>query len=162
MNMFTEEDTKFIILASIRYAIGRKTYIPALICNWIKKHWPELSYICKDMIIKEVKEVIDKYERLGDSNILGDSINKKTWYSFYNWINDNFKNSKKPLTLFEHRWEVEIRETYGKYIMIAKLYYTEIVFCIINFDYKYSSIKTAKAAWKRTSSKFGIDKYTYS
>lgn len=81
--MTVEIDKNFetILLCAVRYAIGRRTYIPSLVIDYIT---PLLPYLSEDVLKLIANEIIehDTYEGgLGD-----EKIDRPYWLAFYGKI----------------------------------------------------------------------------
>ena len=85
--MEIDRDTEFIILAGIRYAMGRRSYAPWLVCSWIKAHWEEFPEGLKFLICRDVTEEVDRAQRLGTP--LGDDCDQKIWENLADFLNKN-------------------------------------------------------------------------
>ena len=82
-----DRDTDFIILAGIRYGIGRASYAPSLICNWIKNHWNELSDNLKSQIKRDIKSEIEVWFNMRETPY-GDICNASVWKSLITWLDE--------------------------------------------------------------------------
>jgi len=80
-------DTDFIILAGIRYGIGRASYAPSLICDWIKNHWYELSDNLRSQIERDIKSEIEVWFNMREMPY-GDSCNASVWKNLIAWMDD--------------------------------------------------------------------------
>ena len=66
-----------ILLCAVRYAIGRRTYIPSLVIDYIT---PLLPYLSEDVLKLIANEIIERYTYEG---ALGDEkIDKPYWEQF--------------------------------------------------------------------------------
>ena len=77
--MTVEIDKNFetILLCAVRYAIGRRTYIPSLVIDYIT---PLLPYLSED-VLKLIANEITKYEAY--EGALGDEmIDRPYWIEF--------------------------------------------------------------------------------
>ena len=77
--MTVEIDKNFetILLCAVRYAIGRRTYIPSLVIDYIT---PLLPYLSEDVLKLIVNEIVQHYTYEG---ALGDEkIDKPYWEQF--------------------------------------------------------------------------------
>lgn len=77
--MTVEIDKNFetILLCAVRYAIGRQTYIPSLVIDYIT---PLLPYLSEDALKLIADEIIERYTYEG---ALGDEkIDKPYWIKF--------------------------------------------------------------------------------
>ena len=71
------KDFETILLCAIRYAIGRKSYMPSLVIDYIT---PLLPYLSEDVLKLIVNEIIEHYTYEG---ALGDEkIDKPYWKQF--------------------------------------------------------------------------------
>ena len=72
-----DKDLETILLCAVRYAIGRKTYIPSLVIDYIT---PLLPYLSEDVLKLIADEIIGHYTYEG---ALGDEkIDKPYWEQF--------------------------------------------------------------------------------
>jgi hypothetical protein len=87
---------QFIILAALRYTMGRRSYSPSLVVDWIKENWKLMDVTNKDRIQKEVVEAIERADIYIEKqrqekskffmDLLGDPQDRETWECFRNWI----------------------------------------------------------------------------
>ena len=71
------KDFETILLCAVRYAIGRRTYIPSLVIDYIT---PLLPYLSEDVLKLIADEIIEHYTYEG---ALGDEkIDKPYWEQF--------------------------------------------------------------------------------
>ena len=82
-----DQNTDFIILAGIRYGIGRASYAPNLICNWIKNHWNELSDNLKSQIKRDIRSEIEVWFNMRELPY-GDNCNAGVWKSLIAWLDE--------------------------------------------------------------------------
>ena len=78
-----DKNFETILLCAVRYAIGRQTYIPSLVIDYIT---PLLPYLSEDVLKLIANEIIehDTYEGgLGD-----EKIDKPYWLAFYGKITE--------------------------------------------------------------------------
>ena len=75
-------DFELIILSSMRYCIGRRTYIVNFICDWLKNNWKFLDKNTQSLLYKDLEEEVERYYRNPQDN-LGDSIDVKNWLDLY-------------------------------------------------------------------------------
>ena len=76
-----DKNFETILLCAVRYAIGRRTYIPSLVIDYITPLLPYLSDNTLRLIANEITEH-DTYEGgLGD-----EKIDKPYWLAFYGKI----------------------------------------------------------------------------
>ena len=87
---------QFIVLAALRYTMGRRSYSPTLVTDWIKENWKLLDITNKDRIQKEVIEAVERADiYMGKQrqekskfvmDLLGDPQDRETWECFRNWM----------------------------------------------------------------------------
>lgn len=77
MTIEIDKNFETILLCAVRYAIGRKTYIPSLVIDYIT---PLLPYLSEDVLKLIADEIIGHYTYEG---ALGDEkIDKPYWIEF--------------------------------------------------------------------------------
>lgn len=69
-----------VLTCAVRYSIGRQTYMPHLVTNWIMGH---CSGILKEKTLFVMKRDIDEAT---ERNALGWECDVKTWREFRRWI----------------------------------------------------------------------------
>ena len=62
-------DYELVVSSAVRYALGRRTYIVSVICNYIKSHLDELSEPCKKSIKRDIQGAYS----------LGDTCDERDW-----------------------------------------------------------------------------------
>jgi len=80
-----DRDTGFIILAAMRYAIGRCTYAPSLVCDWIRRHWDKIDDQTRNLLRRDLGEAVEHAERHGD-DYLGMECDAQTWREMLSWM----------------------------------------------------------------------------
>ena len=77
MTIEIDKNFETILLCAVRYAIGRRTYIPSRVINYIT---PLLPYLSEDVLKLIANEIIGSYTYEG---ALGDEkIDKPSWLEF--------------------------------------------------------------------------------
>ena len=77
MTIEIDKNFETILLCAVRYAIGRRTYIPSLVIDYIT---PLLPYLSED-VLKLIANEITKYEAY--EGALGDEkIDRPYWLNF--------------------------------------------------------------------------------
>lgn len=77
MTIEIDKNFETILLCAVRYAIGRKSYIPSMVIDYIT---PLLPYLSED-VLKLIADEITEYEVYGGG--LGDEkIDKPYWIDF--------------------------------------------------------------------------------
>jgi hypothetical protein len=70
-----------MVVAALRYALGRHTYVPGAVQDWIGLHWDSLDSNTKTVIVRDVFEHIYDEKRSKCASASG-AIGK---YDLYNW-----------------------------------------------------------------------------
>ena len=85
------KDFETILLCAVRYAIGRRTYIPSLVIDYIT---PLLPYLSEDVLKLIANEIIERYTYEG---ALGDEkIDKPYWIEFLQRIRLEIGGRNEP------------------------------------------------------------------
>ena len=85
------KDFETILLCAVRYAIGRKTYIPSLVIDYIT---PLLPYLSEDVLKLIADEIIGRYTYEG---ALGDEkIDRPYWEQFLRKIRLEIGGRNEP------------------------------------------------------------------
>ena len=71
------KDFESILLCAVRYAIGRETYMPSLVIDYITPLLSHLSYNTLGLIANDITEYGKYYGGLGD-----DKIDRPYWLNF--------------------------------------------------------------------------------
>ena len=71
------KDFETILLCAVRYAIGRRTYIPSMVIDYITPLLSHLSYNTLGLIANDITEYGKYYGGLGD-----DKIDRPYWLNF--------------------------------------------------------------------------------
>ena len=74
-------------MAALRYALGRHTYVPGAVQDWISLHWDSLDSNTKTVIVRDVFEhLYDEYRKdLGENSPFDSPFgdyDTKTWENF--------------------------------------------------------------------------------
>ena len=85
------KDFETILICAVRYAIGRRTYIPSLVIDYIT---PLLPYLSEDVLKLIANEIIERYTYEG---ALGDEkIDKPYWIEFLQRIRLEIGGRNEP------------------------------------------------------------------
>ncbi|GEM_PF-886324 len=79
MLKITNNDFNTLIVCSFRYALGRMTYMPSLICDIITDNVIELEQHTIELIIKEIKKAVE-------TNNYGMDMDKDSWLILLNTL----------------------------------------------------------------------------
>lgn len=58
-------DTETIILCALRYAFTRRSYMPALVADYIVDHFQEISDGRKTLIMEDIRDHISEAKKFG-------------------------------------------------------------------------------------------------
>lgn len=81
-----DADTGFIIIAATRYAIGRQTYAPSLVVDWIKRHWKIINDTDKQTMFRDLNTEIERHEKSPTHGYLGADFDAVMWIKFKDWV----------------------------------------------------------------------------
>jgi hypothetical protein len=74
-----------MVVSALRYALGRHTYVPGAVIDWISLHWDSLDSNTKTIIVRDVFEYLYRdYSFKNDAqfiDVAGDYDNKE-WSNF--------------------------------------------------------------------------------
>ena len=91
MTIGIDKNFETILLCAIRYAIGRRTYIPSLVIDYTT---PLLPYLSEDVLKLIADEIIGRYTYEG---ALGDEkIDKPYWIDFLQRIEIEMEGRNEP------------------------------------------------------------------
>ena len=91
MTIEINKNFETILLCAVRYAIGRRTYIPSLVIDYIT---PLLPYLSEDVLKLIVNEIVQRYTYEG---ALGDEkIDKPYWEQFLRKIRLEMGGRNEP------------------------------------------------------------------
>lgn len=75
-----------MLLLSVRYALGRCTYIVSEVCGWVRLHWPELDVNIRALIMREVSQRLEMADRTGD--LVGMQMDHNQWADLHDWMKE--------------------------------------------------------------------------
>ena len=91
MTVEINKDFETILLCAVRYAIGRKSYMPSMVIDYIT---PLLPYLSEDVLKLIANEIIEHYTYEG---ALGDEkIDKPYWEQFLRKIRLEMEGRNEP------------------------------------------------------------------
>lgn len=85
----TNDDFGAVCNCAVRYCLGRRSYMPSLVCGYIIPLLPELTDKTLDCFERDIAE----RERTGFD--FGDSCDYETWDAFYNAVCKEIEGRKK-------------------------------------------------------------------
>lgn len=71
------EREELIVISAVRYGLGRMSYIVGEICGYVAGKRKELSIYCLNIIIRDIKEELDRFHLVGE--FLGMECDEKEW-----------------------------------------------------------------------------------
>jgi hypothetical protein len=80
----TSEHLSWLLLTSMRYAIGRRTYAPSYTAEIIRKHWGDISAESRALLLRDLDGEIK-----ARGSYLGDPCDVATWTALYQWMLQN-------------------------------------------------------------------------
>lgn len=83
------EDPEFgiIVMCAVRYAMGRRTYMPQLVIDFCKRNWGFIKNGDRLIIMRDVYFEIE--HELENPGWLGDKCDSEAWQDFYKWMREN-------------------------------------------------------------------------
>lgn len=87
LDMEGDEDTGAIIIFALRYCVGRRSYAPSLVIEWVKRHWNVISPLDQAIIYRDLKD------DFGSEREMGDDCDLARWLEFRDWIESKIKAS---------------------------------------------------------------------
>lgn len=76
------KDTGTIAVCALRYCVGRRTYMPSLVIDWVKANWEFLSVADRQVIYHDTRKAI------ASGLSLGHDCDRDTWLEFQVWLNN--------------------------------------------------------------------------
>jgi len=80
----SKSDFEFLLVASLRYGIGRRSYAVSLIADVVKQNIPYLSTPALQNYAREIKETTD----------YGDEMDRITWFNLLYSLNEEIYNKR--------------------------------------------------------------------
>lgn len=75
-----------VLICAVRYCLGRMTYMPGLVTDWIMSH-------CGGMLTSKTLYVMRKdIEEAKAEDRLGMDMDKQTWEKFLRWVKEEQGN----------------------------------------------------------------------
>ena len=82
-----DDDFFTIIICAIRYALGRRTYMPSLVCGFAKQYIKQIPTKDLYVIIRDIKE---HGSRSYGAEAYGDECDFKTWMDFLELVKTEY------------------------------------------------------------------------
>ena len=83
-----DEHLNAVLICAVRYCIGRQSYMPGLVQEWIMRHEDLLTQQTMEIMIRDIDEAdrIHHYDKF-DIDGLGDTkIDRPGWEKFREWL----------------------------------------------------------------------------
>ena len=72
-----------MVVAALRYALGRMTYVPGAVQDWIKTHWDSLDSNTRFVIVRDVFDhLFDDFRTSGKMHAPFNGYDIKEWEKF--------------------------------------------------------------------------------
>lgn len=81
-----DDDYGIICLCALRYCFGRRTYMPSLVMNYIKKNWKDFTEKDQNLFLKETTEILGQHRSGLPLYNLGDKNDVQTYRDFQKWM----------------------------------------------------------------------------
>lgn len=79
----SHDDTDTLVVCSVRYALGRATYIVYDVCKIVRKTWSSLKQTTKTVVLKDIEDAL---KRVPEGEFLGHSCDHEQWSELKDWI----------------------------------------------------------------------------
>lgn len=83
-------DDSLMCLCAFRYAIGRMTYVPRHVVEFLETHWELVDTNNRACILRDLEDEIERDDRDRAQNgkyfALGHDCDRETWVGFRDWI----------------------------------------------------------------------------
>lgn len=70
-------DLGTLLVCSVRYSIGRRTYMPSLVADHVMRYWRDLDAGSRATLLRDVEEAIRDHD--GGLPSLGDACDETVW-----------------------------------------------------------------------------------
>ena len=82
------KDYSLIVFSAFRYALGRRTYVVGVVCDYIKENIGMIESKHLPLLAAEIEDA-EEY------NMLGDPCDRKEWLNLKTFINDYLKRQEE-------------------------------------------------------------------
>ena len=82
-----DDQFMLVLIAAVRYSLGRRTYMPDLVTRWIMASVPKLPAGTAKTMLRDIEEQREMGRRLG-REMLGDPCDVRTWETFESWLKE--------------------------------------------------------------------------
>ena len=70
---------EFLVIGAVRYARGRATYVVEETCEWVTKHWEQLSDNTREVIARDVRLEVQLRRNQGEEQSALARIDNPFW-----------------------------------------------------------------------------------
>ena len=85
-----------VAICAVRYALGRRTYMPGLVTEWIMANFAgRMPKNIAEIMLRDIKEQREYGERAGYDS-LGDPCDVRTWEKFEEWLKEEPNGTDNP------------------------------------------------------------------
>lgn len=82
----SDPDFGFVSVVAMRYSLGRQTYAPGLVTDFIKRYWSLLNESTKGVLLRDLTDEIDS------GRSLGSDFDAVLWVEFKHWLKEHQKD----------------------------------------------------------------------
>lgn len=82
MTTISEDNLRTLLFCSVRYAVGRQSYMPSLVQNIVQTH----AHVLTDQDKLQLAEEIMAMDDLDRANLGHPEIDRLTWLEFVAWL----------------------------------------------------------------------------
>ena len=84
-----------VAICAVRYALGRRTYMPGLVTEWIKANFTrKIPKGTCEIMLRDIQEQREMGERANYES-LGDPCDVRTWEKFEAWLYEELKKDNE-------------------------------------------------------------------
>lgn len=84
-----------VAICAVRYALGRRTYIPELVTGWVMANFAgRMPKGTAEIMLRDIQEQREMGERAGYDS-LGDPCDVRTWEKFEAWLRNQTEDETK-------------------------------------------------------------------
>jgi len=82
-------------ICAIRYSLGRRTYMPGLVCEIIKSHINDIVDTDLDIMLRDINEYSGMFNQMSnDDEMYGDPCDFETWKDMVSFLKSTIKERK--------------------------------------------------------------------
>ena len=87
-----------IAICAVRYALGRRTYMPGLVTDWVMANFTgRMPKGTAEIMMRDIQEQREMGERAGFDS-LGDPCDVRTWEKFEAWLKEEITKCTSTAT----------------------------------------------------------------